>query len=83
MQSFIRMYRPHEAWEDTVLFPEVRRLLREKELRELGDVFEERERQLFGENGFEREVAESPRSSAPSVSATSQRSRPATHANGA
>jgi hemerythrin-like domain-containing protein len=56
--AFIRMYRPHEAREDTVLFPAFRELLSEKEYEKLGDRFEEREHQLFGEKGFERKVDE-------------------------
>lgn len=58
LHEFIRMYRPHEAREDTVLFPAFRELVGEKEYDRLGDQFEEREHQLFGEQGFEGKVAE-------------------------
>lgn len=58
LRSFIRMYRPHEAREDTVLFPALRRLIREREYRALGDRFERREHELFGERGFEGVVDE-------------------------
>ena len=58
LRSFNRMYRPHEAREDTVLFPAFRELVGEKEYDRLGDQFEEREHQLFGEQGFEGMVAE-------------------------
>lgn len=51
--QFIRMYRPHEAREDTVLFPAIRSLMTAKEFDELGDRFEDKEHQLFGEHGFE------------------------------
>jgi len=50
---FVRMYRPHAAREDTVLFPEFKELVGEKEYNELGDKFEEREVRLFGKSGFE------------------------------
>ncbi len=56
LQKFIKMYRPHEAREDTVLFPQVRSLISEKEFEELGEKFEDLEHELFGENGFETMV---------------------------
>jgi hemerythrin-like domain-containing protein len=54
--QFIRMYRPHEAREDTVLFPAVRSLMTAKEFDEMGERFEDKEHQLFGEHGFENTV---------------------------
>jgi hemerythrin-like domain-containing protein len=58
LRSFVRMYRPHEAREDTVLFPALHRLIPEREYRALGDMFERREHELFGERGFEGVVDE-------------------------
>jgi hemerythrin-like domain-containing protein len=58
MRLFIRMYRPHEAREDTVLFPAFRSLVSKKEYEDLGDAFEEKEHRLFGKDGFEKIVAE-------------------------
>jgi len=58
VRKFVRMYRPHEAREDTVLFPAFRELVGEKEYDRLGDKFEDREHQLFGEKGFEGKVEE-------------------------
>jgi hemerythrin-like domain-containing protein len=58
MLLFIRMYRPHKAREDTVLFPAFHRLLSPAEFDRLGEVFEERERKLFGPNGFENVVGQ-------------------------
>ena len=58
LRDFERMYRPHAAREDTVLFPAFRELLDRDEYRELGEKFEDEEKRLFGENGFERNVAE-------------------------
>jgi hypothetical protein len=50
------MYRPHEAWEETVLFPTLRRILPARQVKELGEQFEEQERHLLGEEGFEKAV---------------------------
>ena len=55
-QQFIRMYRPHEAREDTVLFPAFHALFTEEEFDKLGDQFEEKEHQLLGSAGFEGTV---------------------------
>lgn len=53
LEAFIRMYRPHESREDTVVFPEFHKMMAPKEYDELGDKFEDREHQLFGKEGFE------------------------------
>ena len=55
---FVRMYRPHEAREDTVVFPAFHQLVGEKEYDRLGDQFEDREHQLFGARGFEGKLDE-------------------------
>ncbi len=54
LTQFARMYRPHAAREDTVLFPALRDLLTRDEYMKLGDTFEKRETQVLGERGFER-----------------------------
>jgi hemerythrin-like domain-containing protein len=54
--SFVHMYRPHQAREDTVLFPAFRNLVSKKQYGELQERFEEEERKLFGKNGFEQFV---------------------------
>jgi hemerythrin-like domain-containing protein len=51
--AFIRMYRPHEAREDTVLFPAFRGIVSAHEYASLGEDFERKEHQLFGKAGFE------------------------------
>jgi hemerythrin-like domain-containing protein len=51
LTSFVRMYRPHSAREDTVP-PAFRRLVTPNEYGALGEQFEEKEHQLFGEDGF-------------------------------
>jgi hemerythrin-like domain-containing protein len=56
MHQFIRMYSPHEAREDTVLFPAFRKLVSENEYDSLGEDFEKKEHELFGEDGFESMV---------------------------
>jgi hemerythrin-like domain-containing protein len=56
LRAFIRLYRPHAAREDTVLFPAFRPLVGGREYAELGERFEERERELFGKQGFEGTV---------------------------
>jgi hemerythrin-like domain-containing protein len=52
LRDFIKMYRPHAAREDTVLFPRVRELLTPKEFMELGELFEKSEEKLFHADGF-------------------------------
>jgi hemerythrin-like domain-containing protein len=52
------MYRPHAAREDTVLFPAVHRIVSAKEYDALGDVFEDKEHELFGPEGFEKMVGQ-------------------------
>lgn len=56
MRQFIRMYNPHEAREDTVLFPAVRKIVSKHEYDSLGEDFERKERELFGQDGFESMV---------------------------
>jgi len=56
MEQFIRMYEPHAAREDTVLFPAFHDLFTEAEFDRLGDQFEEKEHQVLGEAGFEGTV---------------------------
>ena len=53
MRQFIRMYAPHEAREDTVLFPALRTVVSKNAFDALGEDFEKKEHQLFGEDGFE------------------------------
>jgi hemerythrin-like domain-containing protein len=53
LRLFIRMYSPHEAREDTVLFPAFHEIVTGHEYDALGDDFEKREHELFGKDGFE------------------------------
>src|SRR5260221_4810970 len=56
LTAFNTMYRPHEAREDTVLFPAFRKLVSQHEYDSLGEEFEDNEHKLFGEGGFETMV---------------------------
>jgi hemerythrin-like domain-containing protein len=56
MDQFVRMYSPHEAREDTVLFPAFRQIVSRNEYDALGEDFEKKEHELFGEDGFEKMV---------------------------
>ncbi|MEN6387051.1 MAG: hemerythrin domain-containing protein [Phycisphaerales bacterium] len=49
---FINVYRPHAAREDTELFPRFREITNSQEYAHLGEIFEDWEMRLFGENGF-------------------------------
>jgi hemerythrin-like domain-containing protein len=53
LEQFTRMYAPHEAREDTVLFPAFRRLVSAHEYDALGEAFEAEEHRKLGEGGFE------------------------------
>jgi hemerythrin-like domain-containing protein len=56
LTNFNVMYRPHEAREDTILFPAFRKLVSKHEYDSLGEEFEKNEHKLFGEAGFESMV---------------------------
>jgi hemerythrin-like domain-containing protein len=55
-ESFVLMYQNHAAREDTIVFPAWKDALSERQLREMGDKFEDIERQSFGKDGFEDAV---------------------------
>jgi len=58
IDAFVRMYRPHAAREDTVLFPALRQIASASELADLGERFEDVEHERFGEGGFDAVVTE-------------------------
>lgn len=58
IEAFLRMYRPHAAREDTVLFPALHEIASAGELAELGEQFEELEERRFGAGGFEHVVSQ-------------------------
>jgi hemerythrin-like domain-containing protein len=53
LEAFNRMYSPHEAREDTVLFPALHKVVSAHEYDSLGEQFEKIERQTFGGDGFD------------------------------
>jgi hemerythrin-like domain-containing protein len=56
LDAFNTMYRPHEAREDTVLFPAFRKIVSTHEYDSLGEEFEKNEQKRFGKDGFETMV---------------------------
>jgi hemerythrin-like domain-containing protein len=56
MTAFNRMYRPHEAREDTVLFPALHSVVSKHEYDAMGEEFERIERKTFGGDGFDMAV---------------------------
>ena len=56
IRQFVRMYRPHEAREDTVLFPVLHQIVSRQEYDAMGEEFERIEHTQLGEEGFERAV---------------------------
>jgi hemerythrin-like domain-containing protein len=55
-ETFVLMYQNHTAREDTIVFPAWKDAVSERQLREMGDKFEDIERQQFGKDGFEDAV---------------------------
>jgi hemerythrin-like domain-containing protein len=56
MKSFITMYRPHAAREDTDLFPKLKDVVSSNEYDAMAEEFERKEHELFGQDGFEMMV---------------------------
>ena len=56
LDLMVRMYRPHAAREDTVIFPAWKQTLTAKQLDEMNDKFEDIENEMLGKNGFENAV---------------------------
>ena len=53
LDGFVLMYANHAAREDTIVFPAWKKNFSNKRLDEIADQFEEIERKMFGEDGFE------------------------------
>jgi hemerythrin-like domain-containing protein len=53
LRPFIAMYRPHEAREDTILFPKLRQVVSANEFDAMAEDFERDEHQKFGQDGFQ------------------------------
>lgn len=56
LDSFVLMYRNHAAREDTIIFPAWKQTMSEDQLDEMGEKFEEIEKQQFGTDGYEEAV---------------------------
>jgi hemerythrin-like domain-containing protein len=54
LQGFVSMYRLHESYEDTIIFPAFRDSLTKKEYEQYGETFEKDEEKQIGEGGFEK-----------------------------
>ncbi|WP_157749296.1 hemerythrin domain-containing protein [Jatrophihabitans sp. GAS493] len=50
LDAFVRMYEPHEAWEDTVIFPSFREITPDATWRLLAERFASEQDRLFGPN---------------------------------
>jgi hemerythrin-like domain-containing protein len=53
LTAFSRMYEPHTAREDTIVFPAFKQALGQKRYDELGEQFEDIEKREFGGDGFD------------------------------
>jgi hemerythrin-like domain-containing protein len=58
LAAFVWMYENHAAREDTIVFPAWKDLLSEDDYKELGEKFEDIEKQQFGGDGFDMAVKE-------------------------
>jgi hemerythrin-like domain-containing protein len=58
LETFARMYEPHTAFEDTIVFQAWRASLSAKQLDEIGDQFEDIEKRTFKGDGFDMAVDE-------------------------
>ncbi len=56
LDSMVRMYTPHAAREDTVIFPAWKQMIASGQMDEMSEKFEEIEHQMLGEHGFENAV---------------------------
>jgi hemerythrin-like domain-containing protein len=56
LETFVTMYQNHAAREDTIVFPAWKTALSQHHLDELGEKFEEIEKQQFGHDGYEDAV---------------------------
>ena len=56
LDGFVLMYRNHAAREDTIVFPAWKQTMTDEQLDEIGDKFEDIEKEQFGEDGFEDAV---------------------------
>jgi hemerythrin-like domain-containing protein len=48
LAAFVRMYEPHEAWEDTVIYPALRAVTTQRTLDQLAEQFADEENRQYG-----------------------------------
>jgi hemerythrin-like domain-containing protein len=58
IEQFVRMYQPHAAFEDTLVFPAWKKAVGKKAYAELGEQFEAEETKTLGKEGFEHVLAQ-------------------------
>lgn len=58
LSGFVRMYQHHAAIEDTIIFPAWKAAISADQYRESTEQFEELERRLFGDDGFDDALAQ-------------------------
>jgi hemerythrin-like domain-containing protein len=56
LDAFVLMYEHHTAIEDTIVFPAWKDALPDRQYKELSEQFEQLERKMFGQDGFEDAV---------------------------
>lgn len=54
LEQFVRMYEPHEAWEDTVIYPGLRASTSQRELDLLAERFAELEQRHYGDAALQQ-----------------------------
>lgn len=52
LAMFVRMYAPHEAWEDTVVFPALRQLTPQRTLDQLAERFNDLQNKQYGDDAL-------------------------------
>lgn len=52
LAAYVRMYEPHEAWEDTVVYPRLRDTTSQRTLDELAERFADLENRQYGDNAL-------------------------------
>lgn len=58
LTAFNRLYRPHAAWEDTVLFPAFPSVISRQDYAAVGETFDKEEVKRFGADGFANVVGQ-------------------------
>lgn len=54
LDQFVRMYEPHEAWEDTVIYPSLREITDQRTLDLLAERFADEQDKQFGDSALDQ-----------------------------